>query len=244
MEPLNSITAIASFANRLYCVTGRGIKAVDISDASQRPQLVTVKVDEHFWSQDEDISQVDEYFWSQNEDISLVDNDSELLLLSPSGRRIIEPYDVHRVDLDAGQMVPMRGLRGRAVFVCNSGAGRGRSLSVHTGLSSSITADAIYRCHSDDCGMNDGRPKIDVFLLPDDRWIKRDLLVSPGSIIDYLSRYVCRSRDIVVPAPLNRTVRTADVLHRSVRAAAYGQRKQMKRERKANSKVIGNEWVN
>jgi hypothetical protein len=41
---------------------------VDISDASQRPQLVTVKVDEHFWSQDEDISQVDEYFWSQNED--------------------------------------------------------------------------------------------------------------------------------------------------------------------------------
>ncbi|KAM0898686.1 hypothetical protein ACQ4PT_021834 [Festuca glaucescens] len=203
MASLNPITTTLSFANRFYCFTRSGIKVVDVTDAGQRPQLAAVKVDEHFWSQDEDVS--------------LVDNDGELILLRPSGRRIIEPYDVHRVDLDAGQMVPMHGLRGRAVFVCNSGAGRGRSLSVHTGLSSSITADAIYRCHSDSCGRNDGRPKIDVFLVPDDRWIERDLLVSPGSIIDYLSR---------------------------VRAAADGPRKQMKRERKANRKVIGNEWVN
>ncbi|KAM0834199.1 hypothetical protein ACQ4PT_063767 [Festuca glaucescens] len=203
-----------------------GIKAVDVTDASQQPQLVAVKVDEHFWSQDEDIS--------------LVDNDGELLLLRPSGRRIIEPYDVHRVDLDAGQMVPMHGLRGRAVFVCNSS----RSLSVHAGLSSSVTADAIYRCRSDRYGMNDGQPEIDVFHVPDDGWIEHDLMVSPGSIIDYLSRYVCRSRDIVVPAPLPRSVGAADALHRSVRAATDGPRKQMKRERKANPKVIGNEWVN
>ncbi|KAM0851407.1 hypothetical protein ACQ4PT_052430 [Festuca glaucescens] len=233
MESLNSITATASFANRFYCVTRNGFKAVDVSDAGQRPQLVAVKVDQDFWSQRGVVN------------VNLVDNDSELILLRTSWRDTIEPpYDVQRVDLDAGKMVPMRGLRGRAIFVCDNGAGSGRSLSVHAGLSSSITADAIYRCRSDSYGMVDDRPEIDLFLVPDGRWIEHDLLVSPGSIIDYLSRFVCRSQDIVVPAPLHRSVEAADALHRSIRAAADGPRKQMKRERKANPKLIGNEWVN
>jgi hypothetical protein len=229
MECLNSVTATASFANRFYCVTRNGFKAVDVSDAGQRPQLVAVKVDQDIWSQHRIVN------------VNLVDNDGELILLRTSWRDSKEPpYDVQRVDLDAGEMVPMRGLRGRAIFVCDNGAGRGRSLSVHAGLSSSITADAIYRCRYDSYGM----VEIDVFLVPDGRWIEHDLLVSPGSIIDYLSRFVCRSQDIVVPAPLHRSVEAVDALHRSVRAAADGPRKQMKRERKANPKVIGNEWVN
>jgi hypothetical protein len=43
-------------------------------------------------------------------------------------------------------MVRVHDLRRRAMFVCDDDVGCGRSLSVHTGLSSSIMADAIYRC--------------------------------------------------------------------------------------------------
>jgi hypothetical protein len=216
----DSIITALSFGNRFYCLTRKaGIKVVDAAHAGQPPQLAGVEVGEDFG-------------W-MSVYANLVDNGGELLLLRPSGRRISEPYVVHRVDLDAGEMVPMRGLRGHAVFVCDSGTGCGRTLSVNARLFPSIKANAIYRCRSDRYGKVEGRPGIDVFLVPEDQWMKYNFLASPGSIIDYLSRYVCRSRDIVVPAPLRRCVKAAD-----------DPWKTKKRKRKANPRVIGNVWVN
>jgi hypothetical protein len=220
-SPLHWMMAPLSFANRFYCFTRYGIKAVDATNAGQRPQLVPV-------------INVDEDFRSQRRDVSLVDNDGELILMSPSERSDTLPFDVHRIDLDARKMVRVHGLRGRAVFLCDTGAdcGRGRSLSVRAGLSPSIMADAIYRCWtcSDTCEMVDSRPKIDVFLVPADQWIERDF-IPQDSIVDYLSRYVCRSPDIVVPAL-------------QCRRAVPCPRERTKRKRKTNSKVVGNEWVN
>jgi hypothetical protein len=199
-SPLHWMMAPLSFANRFYCFTRYGIKAVDATDPGQRPQLVRV-------------INVDEDFRSQRRDVSLVDNDGELILLSPSKRSDTLPYDVHRIDLDACEMVRVHGLRGHAVFLCDTGAncGRGRSLSVRAGLSPSIMADAIYRCCtcSDTCEMVDSRPRID--LVPADQWIERDF-IPRDSIVDYLSRYVCRSPDIVVPAL---QCRRALLVHRS-----------------------------
>jgi hypothetical protein len=133
---------------------------------------------------------VDEDFLSHRRDVSLVDNDGELILMSPSKRSDALPYDVYRIDLDACEMVRVHGLRGRAVFLCDTGSnrGRGRSLSVRAGLSPSIMADAIYRCWtcSDTCEMVDSRPRNDVFLVPADQWIERDF-IPRDSIVDYLS---------------------------------------------------------
>jgi hypothetical protein len=175
---LHRMMAPLSFANRFYCFTRYGIKVVDATDVGQRPQLVRV-------------INVDEDFRSQRRDVSLVDNDGELILLSPSKRSDALPYDVYRMDLDACEMVRAHGLRGRAVFLCDTGAncGRGRSLSVRPGLSPSIMADAIYRCWtcSDTCEKVDSRPRIDVFLVPADQWIERDF-IPRDSIVDYLSR--------------------------------------------------------
>jgi hypothetical protein len=213
----DSSISTLSFKNRLYCVTEKGIKVLDFTSAGQLPQLNAIKADEGFL--------LPRYY------VNLVDNDGELILVGPMKGSKMQWYDVHRVDLDTHKMVPMYGLHGRAVFLCDSGAGRGRSLSVHARRFSSIRANAIYRCRNERCETVDGRPRIDVFHVPHGQWIEHNLLVQPGSIIDYLSRYVCRSPDIVVPAPQGHM-------------AAACPRKRMPRKRKANSMVIGNEWVN
>jgi hypothetical protein len=214
---LDSSISTLSFKNRLYCITKKGIKVLDFTSAGQLPQLTAIQADEGFL--------LPRYY------VNLVDNDDKLILVGPMKGSKMQRYDVHWVDLDAHKMVPMYGLHGRAVFLCDSGAGRGRSLSVHARRFSSIRANAIYRCRNERCETVDGRPRIDVFHLKHGQWIEHNLLVQPGSIIDYLSRYVCRSPDIVVPAPQGHM-------------AAACPRKRMPQKRKANSMVIGNEWVN
>jgi hypothetical protein len=74
-----------------------------------------------------------------------------------------------------------------------------------------------------------GWPRI-IILVPIEQWIELDF-DTRDNIVDYLSRYVCRLPDIVVPAP------------QRPRAAPCTW-KQMKRKRKANPKMIGNEMVN
>ncbi|KAM0866984.1 hypothetical protein ACQ4PT_042294 [Festuca glaucescens] len=213
MDSADSIVSTLSFANRFYCVSRKGIKAVGAA-AGRQPQLA-VAVEEAGGAREN----------------YLVDNDGELIRVrrAPAGTKTTR-YHVHRVDLGAGKMVRIYDLRGRAVFVC----GDGRSVSVHGGLSSSIKADTVYwcRCSSDE------RPTIAAYHFKNG-WTTRDLHSRPGSILDYLSRYVCLSEDTVVPAPL---LRCRCV--RAVPAAAGPWKRKGKRKRKANSKMIGSEWVN
>ncbi|KAM0855238.1 hypothetical protein ACQ4PT_049939 [Festuca glaucescens] len=153
--------------------------AVDVAADSQRPELV--------------VAAEEELEWPFPNTVNLVDNGGEMILLNSSAwpRMMADlpgKYEVYRVDLDAGKMVPMQGLRGRAVFVgkdCH-----GPALSVPVGLSSSISADTVYRCSE----QGDGR-RIDAYHLLD-RSIQHDF--RGGKTVDYLSRYICRSDDTVV----------------------------------------------
>lgn len=72
--------------------------------------------------------------------VHLVDNDGELVLVDREcqGHRH-RKYMVHRVDLNARKMVPVRGLGGRAVFM-----GSEMAISVSPSLFPSIGADTIY----------------------------------------------------------------------------------------------------
>jgi hypothetical protein len=174
-----SIFATLSFAGRFYCATKKGIMAVDVTADSQRPELV--------------VAAAAELKWPSPNTVNLVDNDGELILVNSSAwqrmAHLPGKYEVYRVDLDAGKMVPMHGLRGRAVFV---GEDRhGPALSVPVGLSSSISADTVYRCSERD----DGGWRIDAYHLLNGS-IQHDF--RGGKTVDYLSRYICRSDDFVV----------------------------------------------
>jgi hypothetical protein len=160
-----------------------------------------------------------------------VDNDGELIRVqqAPVGTKTPR-YHAHRVDLAVGQMVRIYDLRGRAVFVGDDG----RSVSVHAGLSSSIKADTVYWCK---CS-GDGTLGIAAYHVKNG-WTTWNLHASPGSMVDYLSRYVCRSEDTVVPAPTHRCR-----IFKVAATVADPRKRKGKRKRKANSKVIGNDWVN
>jgi hypothetical protein len=209
------------FANRFYCFTDMGLMVVDITDAKKRPQLaMAVKVDKDFFC--------------PYKNMNLVDNDGQMILVRQNyGLNYPKKYNVYLVDLDEGKMVPMIGLHGRALFVCHFGAGGGHALSVHAGLSASISADTIYECTEIGEGAH-CKPRISAYDLWRGEWTKENFYACQGSIVDYLSRYICRSEDIVLPAP---------VLSPSVGAAVSGPWKR-KRMHKASPKVIGREWVN
>nr|XP_034582592.1 uncharacterized protein LOC117845640 [Setaria viridis] len=64
--------------------------------------------------------------------LHLVDNGGELMLVHrarcPGRSKFKRKYDVYRVDLDAGILIPAKGLNGRAVFM-----GMRRTISVSAG---------------------------------------------------------------------------------------------------------------
>lgn len=118
-----------SFAGRFYCATCRAVMVVEISD-DQPPQLVVAA------------ELIRPLSGIMLDTVHLVDNGGELTLVdreSCGTRSWPERYEVYQVDLAAGEMVPVRGLGGRAVFV-----GWERSLSVSPSVFPSISADTIY----------------------------------------------------------------------------------------------------
>jgi hypothetical protein len=193
---------------------------MDVPDAGQQLQLVAVEVGKDFRTQG-------------REDVSLVDNDDELILLRrKSWRSITEPYNVHRSIWTQVRWC-----------ACTTCAGAPCS-------SATMTWAVAARCQCTPgclrpswptqstgvvprrgrCEMLAGWPRI-IILVPIEQWIKLDF-DTRDNIVDYcLSRYVCRLQDIVVPASQR---------HR----AAPCPWKRMKRKRKANPKMTGNEWVN
>ncbi|KAM0930095.1 hypothetical protein ACQ4PT_001166 [Festuca glaucescens] len=150
-------------------VKRKGIMVADITSAG--PQLVMA-------------AKVDKSYFGAYQHWNLVDNGGEMILVRRRyGANFPRKYEVYLVDLEAGKIVPMVGLRGRALFVCHSVigtywysglSGGGCGLSVHAGLSSSISADMVYVCRETGkrahCQL-----KIDAYDLWREDWIKQDV---------------------------------------------------------------------
>uniref|UniRef100_A0ACD5W6S4 Uncharacterized protein n=1 Tax=Avena sativa TaxID=4498 RepID=A0ACD5W6S4_AVESA len=176
-----------SFAGRFYCTsaTDSGIQMVDIRD-NQPPALVLAATTAE-WN-------------DRTDERMLLDNDGELLLLTETSRpRIpqvgyVNVYEVSRVDLDAGEMKPIRDLGGRAVFT-----GESYAISVSPSAFPAIKKNSVYlsnryvvgcliftgpytfvdgttiSCTTEACGFTNCIPQY-----------------GPHSIVDNLSQYVKR----------------------------------------------------
>ncbi|TVU38300.1 hypothetical protein EJB05_11662, partial [Eragrostis curvula] len=130
------IASALPFAGRVYCATARKIMVVETA-ADKQPQLVTVATCELF----------EEGVTSRLRRLCLVENDGVLVLVAQHIEYVNNKRQrrckVYRVDLDAGQTVPVRQVVERAIFI---GFYSHRALSVRVGLSPSISANTIYFC--------------------------------------------------------------------------------------------------
>ncbi|CAL5083611.1 unnamed protein product [Urochloa decumbens] len=142
----DKIISALPFAGRIHCATAKSVSVV-ATMAEQRPQLAVVA--DHGLDTNARRKSV----------LYLVDVDGELVLsyYSPYNAEGVIPFhydpdDVDeklrpglfmasRVELDTGEMVPLAGLDGQALFV-----GRSCSLLVPAGVSPSIKADTVYFC--------------------------------------------------------------------------------------------------
>ncbi|KAF8712920.1 hypothetical protein HU200_028702 [Digitaria exilis] len=118
-----------SFEGRFYCATTRDVMVVETSSADhQPPRLVTVaKLTKPFSRMMEDT-------------VHLVDIDGKLILVDRKcNGNDHRKFEVYQVDLVAREMVPVRGLGGRAVFI-----GKQLALSVSPSVFPSVCADAVY----------------------------------------------------------------------------------------------------
>ncbi|KAF7017086.1 hypothetical protein CFC21_030577 [Triticum aestivum] len=166
-----SMSSCMPFAGRFYCANYRGVMLLTTSSDQQPPRLHMVV----------DRSKSCDLFQMMRTHHQLVDNGGELMLVlrtplyqySGYERR----YDVYRVDLEAGVLVPIKGFNGRAVFM---GIGRAISVSAETPFSS-VAADTIYLGH--DC---DGH--IQGYNIADGSTcsLELDELVCPPSVVDCL----------------------------------------------------------
>uniref|UniRef100_N1R5G0 KIB1-4 beta-propeller domain-containing protein n=1 Tax=Aegilops tauschii TaxID=37682 RepID=N1R5G0_AEGTA len=107
-----AIIAALAFAGCFYCITEKCITVVDGMPEEMLPYLTMAAElgDLHF------------NFFDKN--VNLVDNAGELLLIHAARPGLDQParggYLVHRVDLDAGNVMPMQELGGNALFVGDS----------------------------------------------------------------------------------------------------------------------------
>uniref|UniRef100_A0A0A9E4W4 KIB1-4 beta-propeller domain-containing protein n=1 Tax=Arundo donax TaxID=35708 RepID=A0A0A9E4W4_ARUDO len=136
------------FAGRLYCAFYLGVMVLNIS-SDQQPRLVmAAKWNKSF------------YLCQMSASLHLVDNGGELMLVhrmlcsdneddddshsddengDDSYEAYLRKYEVYRVDLDDGILIPVKGLNGRAVFMSMS-----RTISVSAEVFPFVTADTIY----------------------------------------------------------------------------------------------------
>lgn len=172
----STIFTALSFAGRFYCVTDGAIMVVETS-VDQPPQLVMVA------------DLVRNFSRMMEETLHLVDNDGELMLVyrKHNGNNS-RKYEVHRVDLDARNIVIERGLGERAVFI-----GIERALSVSPLVFPTIRANAIYlgfhdritgRSEKSPCDLMDGTAEL---LRDVCDSINGMPLYGPGGVDHYLS---------------------------------------------------------
>ncbi|KAL6855922.1 hypothetical protein ACP4OV_018724 [Aristida adscensionis] len=131
------IASALPFAGRMYCATPLGVVMLHHSSDERPPQLLMAAEPRQPL-----------YFGSMTQSLHLVDNGGELMMVhrkpSPANyahtRSLYEmTYDVYKVDLDAGVLIPSNGLNGRAVFV-----GTCRTISISPDVFPYVRADTIY----------------------------------------------------------------------------------------------------
>ncbi|KAM3278759.1 hypothetical protein ACQJBY_046182 [Aegilops geniculata] len=161
-----SMSSCMPLAGRFYCANYRGVMVLTTSSDQQPPRLHMVV----------DRNKSCDLFQTGDTHHHLVDNGGELMLLHQY-RGYERRYDVYRMDLEAGALVPVKGFNGRAVFM---GIGRAISVSAETPFSS-IAADTIYLGH--DC---DGQ--IQGYNIADGSTcsLELDELVCPRGVVDCL----------------------------------------------------------
>jgi hypothetical protein len=126
------IDSALPFAGRFYCATYRGVMVLNTtcSDQQQPPRLTMVA----------DLKKSFIYFSQMMDSLHLVDDGGELMLVHRTiGQDKRRKYDVYRLDLEAGILIPVKRLNGRAVFM-----GMMRTISVSVEAFPYVTADTIY----------------------------------------------------------------------------------------------------
>lgn len=160
-----------SFAGRFYCATEEAVMLVETS-ADRPPRLALAA------------ELIRPFARIMMDTVHLVDNDGELMLVDrecPVNSDI--KYNVHRVDLDARKMLPVRGLGGRAVFI-----GTQLALSVSPLVFPSVSADTIYLSFDGRMTSNSPIDLMDGTSYP--RQQERSPLGGPLGLDYYLSLYV------------------------------------------------------
>ncbi|PVH65086.1 hypothetical protein PAHAL_2G420700 [Panicum hallii] len=160
------------FAGRFYCATCWGVMALNITSDQQPPRLLMVaEFSESF------------YFSQMMHSLHLVDNGGEMMLVHRTLRQdsnYYRKYDVYRVDLEAGILIPVKSFNGRGVFM-----GMNRTISVSAGVFPCVTADTIYlgrECDGQILGYNIADGSIE----PCECGPRPDGWVCPDSIVDCL----------------------------------------------------------
>ncbi|CAO1944738.1 unnamed protein product [Urochloa humidicola] len=128
-----------TFAGRFYCATCSGVMVLDLDGSTdqqqqQQPPSLLTAVD---WSRSL-------CFRAMADSLHLVANGGDLMLVHRMLRRLNgddheRKYEVYKVDLDAGALIPAKSLGGRAVFM-----GLCRALSVSRKAFPSVDADSLY----------------------------------------------------------------------------------------------------
>ncbi|CAD6223390.1 unnamed protein product [Miscanthus lutarioriparius] len=173
------IDSALPFAGRFYCATHRGVMVLNTtaSDQQQPPRLIMVA----------DLKKSFIYFSQMRDSLHLVDNGGELMLVH---RTIVQDkrrkYNVYRLDLEAGILIPVKRLNGRAVFM-----GMMRTISVSIEAFPYATADTIYLAW--ECDIN-----TEEYNIADGSRCSRiyDRSVSPGTIVESLICYCIQDQDI------------------------------------------------
>ncbi|KAG2646313.1 hypothetical protein PVAP13_2KG501600 [Panicum virgatum] len=127
--------AVLPYGGRLYCVTDKSISVVEAA-ADRQPRLEPVA--DHGLAGGGRWSYAD---WMY----PVYDDGGDLILVHRNtahvGVGVGERYTTYQAKLDAGAVVPTRGLGGQALFLSG-----GRSVSVSAKISSSISTDTVYEC--------------------------------------------------------------------------------------------------
>uniref|UniRef100_A0A287R443 KIB1-4 beta-propeller domain-containing protein n=1 Tax=Hordeum vulgare subsp. vulgare TaxID=112509 RepID=A0A287R443_HORVV len=117
------------FVVRFYCTNYRGVMVLNMGSDQQPPWLHLVADRSKSFN-----------FNQMSQSLHLADNGGELMLVHRIRSQYIRRYDVYRVDLKAGVLVPVKGFNGRAMFM---GMGRTISVSAHNPFPC-VAPDTIY----------------------------------------------------------------------------------------------------
>ncbi|XP_020161350.1 uncharacterized protein [Aegilops tauschii subsp. strangulata] len=131
----NYICSTLSFGGRVYSVPCGVVMVLKMGSEGQQPPRLETVVD---WSELF-------HFCPMAHSLHLVDNGGDLLMVHRALRfkddEFHREYNVYRVDLEAGVLVPTKSFNGRAVFM-----GMSRAISVSADAAfPSLTADTIYQ---------------------------------------------------------------------------------------------------